>query len=250
MFGHLNVDVAGPAMPSATSRKRRRQRQAVDGQKARDAAAGSSAGGGAQRGRADGASLWDVRAPVPAPHKVPPAPSRRGAPAIERRPHGPARPQQYTVVDGKIVKLGGGADAARPRTHEPLDTKRTKGEVFVPTGEGILSVQDLEKNRLSVEEIRQLPRFASYEEGSPSAVLYVKNLDGAVTEDDLAAVFGCFRADGGPSPTLRLCGGRMRGQAFVTFTTEAEAAAALRATNGYVLRGKPIIVQYGRKQGP
>ncbi|KAE8737108.1 hypothetical protein FOCC_FOCC017432, partial [Frankliniella occidentalis] len=33
-----------------------------------------------------------------------------------------------------------------------------------------MSVQDLEKNRLSVEEIRQLPRFASYEEGSPSAV--------------------------------------------------------------------------------
>ncbi|KAK3908398.1 RNA-binding protein 41 [Frankliniella fusca] len=265
MFGHL--DASGAPPPPATSRKRRRQRQVADGQKSRDAATSSSVAV-AERGvrAAGGASLWDVRSPAP------PAPAP--AAAAQRRPHGPARPKQYTVVDGRIVELRGDVATALDRAGEPSDTKRPRGGVFIPIGQGFLSLEDLEKNRLSVEEIRRLPRFASYEEGTPSAVraisfrktltlgsvarfdrlvccqvLYVKNLEAAVTEDDLAAVFGSFRAASGPSPILRLCGGRMRGQAFVTFSTVAEAGAALRAANGYVLRGKPLIVQYGRGQG-
>ena len=36
--------------------------------------------------------------------------------------------------------------------------------------------------------------------------------------------------------------GRMKGQAFIGLPSEAVAAQALRETNGYLLRGKPIIV--------
>ena len=36
--------------------------------------------------------------------------------------------------------------------------------------------------------------------------------------------------------------GRMKGQAFIGLPSEAVAAQALRETNGYLLRGKPIVV--------
>lgn len=47
-------------------------------------------------------------------------------------------------------------------------------------------------------------------------VLYLKNLHPKVSEDDLAAVFGHFRARDG-CPRVRVLIGRMRGQAFVEF---------------------------------
>ena len=47
-------------------------------------------------------------------------------------------------------------------------------------------------------------------------VLYLKNLHPKVSEDDLAAVFGHFRARDG-CPRVRVLTGRMRGQAFVEF---------------------------------
>ena len=36
--------------------------------------------------------------------------------------------------------------------------------------------------------------------------------------------------------------GRMKGQAFVTFSTEEEASEALHELNGYVLHSKPLVV--------
>ncbi|XP_034250858.1 uncharacterized protein LOC117651162 [Thrips palmi] len=200
-----------------------------------------------------GASLWDVRdaAVAEARHS-----KAHTSTACARRPHGPARAKQYTIQDGKIVELGAAAAHRAGRPEDPQGHAQShKGAPFVATGEGALSPEDLRKNRMSVEEIRQMPRFASYEEGTPSTVLYVKNLDGGVTEDDLAAVFGsfqtfqAFQASPGPSrpcPTMRLCTGRMRGQAFVTFPSQDAASAALEAANGFLLRGRPMIVQYGR----
>lgn len=38
--------------------------------------------------------------------------------------------------------------------------------------------------------------------------------------------------------------GRMKGQAFIGLPSEAVAAQALKETNGYQLRGKPIVVVY------
>lgn len=36
--------------------------------------------------------------------------------------------------------------------------------------------------------------------------------------------------------------GRMKGQGFVGLPSETVAAQALRETNGYLLKGKPIVV--------
>ncbi|KAL0422995.1 UNVERIFIED_CONTAM: U11/U12 small nuclear ribonucleoprotein [Sesamum latifolium] len=40
--------------------------------------------------------------------------------------------------------------------------------------------------------------------------------------------------------------GRMRGQAFITFPTVELARNALNMANGYVFKGKPIVIQFGR----
>lgn len=40
--------------------------------------------------------------------------------------------------------------------------------------------------------------------------------------------------------------GRMKGQAFVTFPTVCEATIALKETNGYILKDKPMVVQFAK----
>lgn len=40
--------------------------------------------------------------------------------------------------------------------------------------------------------------------------------------------------------------GRMKGQAFVTFQNEGQAIKALLDTNGYILKDKPMVVQYAK----
>ena len=40
--------------------------------------------------------------------------------------------------------------------------------------------------------------------------------------------------------------GKLRGQAFVTFQNVGQATLALNETNGYLLKDKPMVVQFGR----
>lgn len=40
--------------------------------------------------------------------------------------------------------------------------------------------------------------------------------------------------------------GRMKGQAFVTLPCVENAHQALKETNGYILKDKPMIVQFAR----
>lgn len=40
--------------------------------------------------------------------------------------------------------------------------------------------------------------------------------------------------------------GRMKGQAFVTLPSVAQAEKAVAETNGLMLQGKPLVVQFAR----
>lgn len=40
--------------------------------------------------------------------------------------------------------------------------------------------------------------------------------------------------------------GRMKGQAFITMPSVQNASQALEETNGYILKDKPMVVQYAR----
>ncbi|XP_036333030.1 U11/U12 small nuclear ribonucleoprotein 65 kDa protein-like isoform X1 [Rhagoletis pomonella] len=118
-------------------------------------------------------------------------------------------------------------------------------EAFVPPIE-------LSAERLTVEQLQELPIYKNYQIGAPTNKLYIKNLSKDVCEEDLRQLYSRFvAADCLDIKVMQQ--GRMKGQAFVTFNglSEVDAAAAvskaLTETNGFVLRQKPMVVCYGKK---
>lgn len=83
-------------------------------------------------------------------------------------------------------------------------------------------------------------------------MLYLKNLSPRVTERDLVSLFARFQEKKGPPIQFRMMTGRMRGQAFITFPNTEIAWQALRLVNGYKLRGKILVIEFGKnkKQRP
>ncbi|XP_023058774.1 RNA-binding protein 41 isoform X3 [Piliocolobus tephrosceles] len=119
--------------------------------------------------------------------------------------------------------------------------KLTQPIEFVPEDE-------IQRNRLSEEEIRKIPMFSSYNPGEPNKVLYLKNLSPRVTERDLVSLFARFQEKKGPPIQFRMMTGRMRGQAFVTFPNKEIAWQALHLVNGYKLRGKILVIEFGKNK--
>ncbi|KAL4355382.1 hypothetical protein GQ457_06G017800 [Hibiscus cannabinus] len=124
-----------------------------------------------------------------------------------------------------------------------------------PNEEGLDAKQfatadELEKGKLPPEEILSLPMFKNYAAGNPASVLYIKNLAKDVVPEDFYFIFGSLFGSidtAKSSLNVKLMQeGRMRGQAFVTFPSVELAHHALNLVNGYVFKGKPIIVQFGR----
>lgn len=112
------------------------------------------------------------------------------------------------------------------------------------------TLEELENGKLPPEEILSLPMFKNYSAGNPAPVLYIKNLAKDVVADDFYFIFGSFfgSIDAAKSSlsTKLMQEGRMRGQAFVTFPSVELANHALNLVNGYVFKGKPMIIQFGR----
>ncbi|XP_047003365.1 RNA-binding protein 41-like isoform X1 [Schistocerca americana] len=153
----------------------------------------------------------------------------------------------YTIKDGKIVQLN-----ALPKHKTDMKEKDTcGGQAFVLSDVNssevqVVSLSEIQNNRLNLEQIKQLPRFQNYDRGLPSPVLFLKNLPGCVKESDLVSIFNLFESSEDKRIIYRLMTGRMKGQAFITFPTTDMATKALETVNGYVLKGKPIIIQYGK----
>ncbi|XP_065933504.1 RNA-binding protein 41 isoform X2 [Magallana gigas] len=110
-----------------------------------------------------------------------------------------------------------------------------------------VSLEDIQNNRLAIEEIKNLPRFENYAPGELSKILYLKNLSNKVHQQDLESIFNKFLPEGVGGLEYRVLTGRMRGQAFITFPDTNSASRALEHVNGYLLKDRPIIIQYGRK---
>lgn len=112
--------------------------------------------------------------------------------------------------------------------------------------------RELQSSRVSSQGMSILPVFKNYQCGKASARLYIKNLAKQVEEKDLRFVYGRYvhhlLDDEKETFDIRLLKeGRMKGQAFVTFPDVALATSALADTNGYMLHGKPIVVQYAHQ---
>ncbi|KFK43219.1 hypothetical protein AALP_AA1G096000 [Arabis alpina] len=110
------------------------------------------------------------------------------------------------------------------------------------------TLEELEKGRLPLQDILALPKFKNYTAGNPSLVLYIKNLAKDVVTDDFYYIFGSlFESIEAAKSSLgvRLMKeGRMREQAFLTFPSVEVAHRALNLVNGFVLKGKPMIIQF------
>uniref|UniRef100_A0A4X2L0V9 RNA-binding protein 41 n=1 Tax=Vombatus ursinus TaxID=29139 RepID=A0A4X2L0V9_VOMUR len=111
-----------------------------------------------------------------------------------------------------------------------------------------VSEDEILRNRLSEEDIRKIPMFASYSPGEPNKVLYLKNLSPRVTEKELVSLFARFQEKKGPPIQFRVLTGRMKGQAFITFPNMEMAQQALLLVNGYNLLGKTLVIEFGKNK--
>nr|XP_048284445.1 RNA-binding protein 41 isoform X6 [Myodes glareolus] len=95
--------------------------------------------------------------------------------------------------------------------------KLTQPIEFIPEDE-------IQRNRLSEEEIRNIPMFSSYNPGEPN------------------------KEKKGPPIQFQMMTGRMRGQAFITFPNKDIAWQALHQINGYKLHGKILVIEFGKNK--
>lgn len=127
-------------------------------------------------------------------------------------------------------------------------------------------------------DLKVLAVFKNYSPGVPSCRLYVKNISKHAAAKDLHFIYGRFSRSSDDnddyesnmyvftSPSLSLLEnfvlmycfflgrydirlmteGRMKGQAFVTLPSTKLAQQALEETNGYILKDKPLVVQFAR----
>ncbi|XP_028671824.1 RNA-binding protein 41 [Erpetoichthys calabaricus] len=109
-----------------------------------------------------------------------------------------------------------------------------------------ISEEEIKRNKLTTEEIRQIPKFQNYHPGLPSKVLYLKNLSPRATLSHLISLFSIYQSPASTPLLYRLLTGRLKGQAFITFPDLETATKALELVNGYHLLGKPVIIEFGR----
>lgn len=150
-----------------------------------------------------------------------------------------------------VVEEGGfGVIASKPLLPEAKNESSTDNP-YNWEGTEFVSRQHIRDGRVSSEERQLLAVFRNYEAGTPSSRLYIKNIAKGVDDRDLFRVYGNYVNRGSESERnvfdIRLMTeGRMKGQAFLTFANEKEAECALKETNGYILKGKPLVVQFAR----
>lgn len=111
---------------------------------------------------------------------------------------------------------------------------------------------DLKSNQIPFKQLIDIAVFKSYQKGERSRKLYIKNLSKDVTEEDLLGIYGRFTEDPSTIHIKLMQHGRMKGQAFVTFTACQDnelcrVEEALNSTLGFILRKKPMVVCYGKQ---
>lgn len=114
-----------------------------------------------------------------------------------------------------------------------------------------VTLKELEKNRMKIAELKELPVYKNYEKGAISTRLYIKNLAKNVEDSHLKHIYGRYvdwqdEASVNAFDIRLMKEGRMKGQAFVTFSNEQSAEIALTETNGYLLCEKPLVVSFAR----
>ena len=114
-------------------------------------------------------------------------------------------------------------------------------------------MQNLDNIRLYFfsSDFDKFPAFKNYHPGKPSCRLYIKNLAKQVELQDLQFIYKKYFIENLDSSEKQynvqlMQLGRMKGQAFVTLQSVKQAELALEETNGYILKDKPMVVQFSK----
>lgn len=149
------------------------------------------------------------------------------------------KPTEEVEVVGELGKF--------QREEQPTPQEETPAESEQPT----ITKKELLRNRLSYSDMKILPVFKNYHPGQPSMRLYIKNLAKTVTEQDVKRIYKRYVENLSEEEMIGfdvrvMQEGKMKGQAFVTFPSDRLAEAALHETNGFLLKDKPMVVQFAR----
>lgn len=114
----------------------------------------------------------------------------------------------------------------------------------------VLTENEIRHQKTPPEQLANLPIFKSYNIGEKSDKLYIKNLAKQVTLADLKSIFYCYSSPDSIEIKLMDKKGKMKGQAFVTFkyfeNDENSIEKVLQDVHGFMLKGKPMYVVYGK----
>ncbi|KAM6900370.1 RNA-binding region-containing protein 3 [Xenentodon cancila] len=175
---------------------------------------------------------------------------------------GPGLPDDEGKVDERQVDRGGAQEGAVAEGFGKLypSAQAPQGQTEDSDDEqdlvsDVISRKELEKGRLSKDEMKRMSVFKNYEAGEPTCRLYVKNIAKPVEEKDLKYIYTRYidpssEAEKNMFDIVLMKEGRMKGQAFVGLPSEQSAEKALRETNGFVLYDKPLVVQFARSARP
>ncbi|KAK3704744.1 hypothetical protein QZH41_009744 [Actinostola sp. cb2023] len=124
-------------------------------------------------------------------------------------------------------------------------------ETHVEESDEFVSLRELDSKRMSQKELSNMSALKKYSVGDPTSRLYVKNLARQVEDKDLHYIFGRYvdftsEEEKDRFDIRHMKEGRMKGQAFITLPSESKAKRALNEVHGYVLHGKPLVIQYAR----
>ncbi|XP_051738482.1 RNA-binding region-containing protein 3 [Ctenopharyngodon idella] len=140
-----------------------------------------------------------------------------------------------------------------PSAQVPRQEEEREEDEDIPSE--FISRRELERGRLSRDEIKKMSVFKNYEPGEPTCRLYVKNIAKQVEEKDLKFIYGRYidissEEERNMFDIVLMREGRMKGQAFIGLPSERSAEKALKETNGYILNDKPLVVQFARSAKP
>ncbi|XP_020907510.1 RNA-binding region-containing protein 3 [Exaiptasia diaphana] len=164
-----------------------------------------------------------------------------------------AGPPQMEIPNDSVAKGSSvveGFGKFEPQPDVPLD-EHVDDATNMEESDDFITLKELEANRMSQKELNTTSALKNYSVGEVTSRLYVKNLAKQVEEKDLQYIFGRYVDFSSEEEKDRfdirhMKEGRMKGQAFITLPSESKAKRALKDVHGYILHGKPMVIQFAR----
>ncbi|KAL3659563.1 hypothetical protein V7S43_015550 [Phytophthora oleae] len=112
------------------------------------------------------------------------------------------------------------------------------------TRPGVITEDEVNRQRLGPEELLKEPLMNSYTRGFPSRTTMVMNIAHGVDEKDLRSVFGYVLPMDMGLDLMKISLLRAKNSALITFPNEELAIAAVTKLHGVQLEGKTMIVSF------